>query len=225
MQTRDLAKLTFVITGIYALIASLPLLQALATMPFFPEETRGHTVVIILAWLLPFLILVFTGIGLIIRRDRLAQWLFPEIEQPEPTVARNDQVEDLAFAILGIYLVVSTLPNLGSVASTLINLRGSETFHEYLGVFRDNLMFYLGTITKLIVGTYLFMYAHSAGHWWRERKRSRSHVKPEPQEPATATCPNCSHQFSPAEYRLDADIRLCSNCQEPLPDELFEKPA
>ena len=225
MQVRDLAKLTFVISGIFALIASLPLLQALVTMPFSPEETRGHTVVIVLAWLVPFLILVLTGVVLIARREQLARWLFSDSEQQEPAGVKTDEIQDLAFAVLGIYLVVSTLPNLGSVASALINLRGLETFHEYLGVFRDNLMFYLGTITKLIVGIYLFMYAHSAGNWWRKRKKSRSHVKAPPPEPATATCPNCSHQFNPVEYRLNADIRLCSNCQKPLPDELFEAPA
>jgi len=172
---RDLARLAFVITGIFAIIASLPLLQALATMPLFPEETRGNTVVIILAWLLPFLILIVTGVGLIVRRDHLAQWLFPDSEHQDPPGARIDQIQDLAFAVLGIYLVVSTLPNLGSVASALINLRGSETFHEYLGVFRGSLVFYLGTITKLIVGAYLFMYAHSIGNWWRNRKKSGGH--------------------------------------------------
>lgn len=225
MEVRDLGKLTFVITGIFALIASLPLLQALTAMPFFPEETKGRTVVIVLAWLLPFLILVFTGVGLIIRRERLVRWLFPaDSEQQEQAVVRIDQIQDLAFAVLGIYLVVSTLPNLGSVASALINLRGSETFHEYLGVFRDNLMFYLGTVTKLIVGAYLFMYAHSVGNWWRNRPKSRSH-KQSASGPATTACPNCGHQFSPADYRIDADIRVCSNCQKPLPDELFETPA
>jgi hypothetical protein len=211
--------------GIYSLIASVPLLQALVTMPFFPEETEGNTVVIVVAWLLPFLLLVLTGVVLIARRDQLARWIFADVEAKTPTLVEIDDIQDLAFAVLGIYLVVSTLPNLGSVASALINLRGSETFHEYLGVFRDNLMFYLGTITKLIVGAYLFMYAHSIGGWWRKRKNSRANDRSPSLGPVRSACPDCGHRFSPADYRSDADVRLCSNCQKPLPEEFFGTPA
>ncbi len=202
MKIQDLGKLAFVLTGIYALIAALPLLQALISMPFFPEEYSGRGAVIVLAWLLPLLVLVSTGIGLIVRRERLVQWLFQDSDNHESAALRIEEIQDLAFAVLGIFLVISTLPKLGSVASALINLRGMENIQEYLGVFRDNLMFYLGTIAKLIVGSYLFMYAHSVGNWWRNRKNPRSRVKPARDPgPTPTSCPNCGHDFNPADYR------------------------
>ncbi|MEN8164491.1 MAG: hypothetical protein ABFS37_10215, partial [Acidobacteriota bacterium] len=142
MSIKNLAALAFVVLGIIALLYGVSMLQGLLAFPFFLEEFEGKAWAVGLAHVFPFILLVTFGVLLIVKRSRLAAWISYEFHEG-PSEESSEQLPALAFAILGLYLVVSTLPSLGSLAGQLINLRAMESFQDFLPAFRTNLGHYL----------------------------------------------------------------------------------
>ena len=215
MKVRDLAALAFVVLGIIALLYSVSMLQGLLMFPYIQDEFEGKAWVVGLAWFFPFLLMVASGVFLIVKRSRLAAWISYE-DYDGPSKESSEQLPALAFAILGLYLVVSTLPSLGSLAGQLINLRAMESFQDFLPAFRTNLGQYLGTLAEFVVGGYLFINARDVGRWRRRGLKPSVEVTP-----VLHRCPECGTPFEPSEYREGVAERLCSKCRAEIPDEAF----
>ncbi len=217
MKFRDLAVVAFVVLGIIALLYSVSLLQGLLMFPFFQDEFEGKPWAVGLAWAFPFLLVVAGGVFLLVKRSWLAAWISHEGHEG-PSEESSEQLPALAFAILGLYLVVSNLPSLGSLAGQLIILRAMENFQDFLPAFRTNLGHYLGTLAEFVVGGYLFINARDVGRWWRRRGKKL----PEDATPASHQCPECGTPFDPNDYRDGASERLCSKCKAEIPNQAFE---
>ncbi len=217
MNVKDLATVTFVVLGIVALLVSVSILQGLLVFPFFLEDFEGNTLAIVLAHVFPFILLVTTGVLLIVKRSRLAAWVSHDIYE-DSSEESSEQLPALAFAILGLYLVVSTLPSMGSLAGQLINLRAMESFQDFLPAFRTNLGHYLGTLVEFVVGGYLFINARDVGRWWRRRGKKLS----EDSTSASHRCPECGAPFESSEYREGVSEKRCSKCKAEIPDQAFE---
>jgi len=218
MNVKDMAALAFVVLGIIALLYSVSLLQGLLMFPFFQDEFEGKAWAVGLAWAFPFLLVVASGVFLIVKRSWLAAWISREAYKG-PSEESSEQIPALAFAILGLYLVVSNLPSLGSLAGQLINLRAMESFQNFLPTFRTNLGHYLGTLAEFVVGGYLFINARDAGRWWRRRGGKPT----EDATPASHRGPECGTPFEPSEYRDGVSERLCSKCRTEIPEAVFEE--
>ncbi len=217
MNVKGLAVVAFVVLGIIALLYSISLLQGLLMFPSFQDEFEGKAWAVGLAWAFSFLLVVASGIFLIVKRSRLAAWISYECYEGASEES-SEQLPALAFAILGLYLVVSTLPSLGSLAGQLINLRAMESFQDFLPAFRTNLGHYLGTLAEFVVGGYLFINARDVGRWWRRRGGKPT----EDATPASHRCPECGTPFEPSEYREGMSARRCSKCKAEIPDTAFE---
>ena len=211
---RALASVAFTILGCVALYSAVFMIQGLMSIPAYPEEYQGNLVQIVLAFGFPLVLLVTGGIALITQRDRLARWVAHEAGDEH---ADSGELADLAFAVLGLYLVITTLPSLGSLAVSAIDFRGWEEAENYAHVFRSNLGHYAGTLAQFVVGGCLFLYARPIGAWWRRRGVKKAEKPASP----PCVCPSCNEPFDPSHYREAVEDKRCGSCGEKLPDSLF----
>ena len=218
MNSNQLGSVAFVFLGVVALIFSVGILQALIAIPFYTEEFGANPWLIVFAYVFPFLLLLASGTLMILKRHQLARWVNPEVESA-PLPDQPAGLSALLFGVVGIYLVVSTLPNLGSLAGQLITLRAWPSIGDQPSIFWSNVGHYLGTLTELVIGGYLFLNARGLGRWWDSRKGRQG---PEAVvEPVLPLCPQCSTPFDPSEYQSSVSEKRCSKCRAVLPDSEF----
>ena len=216
MHSRALAAVAVVFLGMLSFLFSVNLVQALITMPYYPEEIEGKTSLVVLAYVLPLVVLVCAGLFLTLRRHQIADWIVSGSPVEETTDSRDlAGLPALLFAVLGIYLVVSTLPTIAGLASSLIFARSYSNVEEFAGVFWSNLGHYVGTLGQLVIGAYLFFGARKLEQWWFSRHTVRT--KPTPAPLDLPKCPQCGTPFDPADYRSDVQEKLCSKCGAVLP--------
>jgi hypothetical protein len=216
MNIRVLASVAFTILGCVALYSAVFLFQGFLALPAYQEEYQGNLMLITVAMAFPLVLVVTGGIALITQRDRLAAWIVSESDE-ERVAADSQQIPELAFALLGLYLVITTLPALGSLAVSAIEFRGWEDAEQFDYVFRSNLGHYAGTLAQFVAGGCLFLYARNIGSWWRRRGEKKPKEKPVPR----FICPACREPFDPTDYRDAAEEKRCSKCGESLPDSMF----
>jgi hypothetical protein len=216
MNIRVLASVAFTILGCVALYSAVLMLQGLLSIPAYMEEYQGNLFVIVVAIAFPLVLMVTGGFALISQRDRLATSVVGEMDE-EVGEADSAHIAALAFALLGLYLVITTLPSLGSLAVSAIDYRGWEDTQNYEHVFRSNLGHYAGTLAQFVAGGCLFLYARPIASWWRRRGLKKA------KKPAASsfTCPACGAGFNPLDYRESVEERRCSKCGEFLPDSMF----
>ena len=216
MNTRVMASVAFTILGCVALYSSILMLQGLILIPAYGDEYEGNLLLMVVAYAFPLTLLMTGGVSLIAQRDHLAAWVVPGSKEKE-SETETGQLPELAFALLGLYLVIVTLPTLGSLAVSVIDFRGWEDKENFIPVFRSNLGHYGGTLGQLLVGGFLFLYARNVGSWWRRRGLKKI-GKP---APPPCRCPACNAPFEPADYRDSEESKRCSMCGGVLPDQLF----
>jgi len=218
MNSNQLGSVAFVFLGVVALIFSVGILQALIAIPFYTEEFGVNPALIVVAYVFPFLLLLVSGTLMILKRHRLAQWVNPESESA-PMPEQPAGLSALLFAVVGIYLVVSTLSDLGSLTGQLITLRAWPGIGDQPSVFWSNVGHYLGTLAEFVIGGYLFLNARGIGRWWNSRKelQERETVA----EPTLPQCPQCSTPFDPTEYQSTISEKRCSKCRAVLPASEF----
>ena len=221
MSSRALAAVAVVFLGLLSFLFSVNLVQALITMPYYPEEIEGKASLVVLAYVLPLVVMVGAGIFLILRRHQIADWIVSGSPVEDAIEPRNlAGLPALLFAALGIYLVVSTLPMIAGLASQLIFTRSYSSVEEFVGVFWSNIGHYVGTLGQFVIGAYLFFGARKLEQWWFSR--STVEPTPVPAPPDLPTCPQCDTPFDPADYRSDLPEKLCSKCRAALPESEFE---
>ena len=113
MNARILASVSFTIIGVIMLSRSILLLQSLASVTTFAEHYEGSVVLLALGLAIPSVLLVVFGGILITKRDALARRLVPDADLGKGGDSRFMAV--VAFAVLGFYLFITTLPWVGSM--------------------------------------------------------------------------------------------------------------
>jgi len=217
MNSRAFAAVAVVFLGMLSFLFSVNLVQALITMPYYPEEIEGKTSLVLLAYVLPLVVLVGAGLFLILKRHQIADWIVSGAPVEDVTEPKNlAGLPALLFAAVGIYLVISTLPTIAGLASQLIFTRSYSSVEEFAGVFWSNVGHYVGTLGQFVIGAYLFFGARKLEQWWFSRGTVQP--KPVPTPPDLPTCPQCGTPFDPADYRSDLQEKLCSKCRAALPE-------
>ena len=221
MHSKQIASVAVFFLGMLAFLFSVGILQALITMPYYPEEIEGKTSLIAFAYVFPLMLLLVAGFVMVIKRHRLAAWIVSGSETEEAEApSESSDLPALLFSILGIYLVISTLPDLGGLAGQLISFRALPNFEEFAGVFWSNFGHYLGTLIQFILGAYLFLHGRRLGRWWNSRpQRSQESADVPPDLPI---CPQCETPFDPVDYDADSQDKRCSKCRALLPESAFE---
>ncbi len=218
MSSRALAAVAVVFLGMLSFLFSVNLVQVLTMVPYYPEEIGDRTSLVVLAYVLPLGVLVCAGFLLILRRHQIADWIVsgsPVEAVTEPRGSRR--LPALLFAVLGIYLAVSTLPTIAGLAGQLIFTHSHSRVEELAGVFWSNLGHSVGTLGQLVIGAGLFFGARRLEHWWF----SQDTVESTPAPPDLPKCPQCDTPFDPEHYRSDVEVKLCSRCRSALPKSEF----
>jgi hypothetical protein len=220
MYSRQIASVAVFFLGILAILFSISLIQALITIPFFPDEIEGKALLVVFAYVFPLILLLAAGLIMVLKRHHLAAWIISGSETEEAEASgQSSDLPAILFSILGIYLVISTLPDLGGLAGQLISSRALPDFERFAGVFWSNVGHYLGTLLQFVLGAYLFLHARGLERWWnsRSQKPRESVVVP----PDLPVCPQCETPFDPADYDADSQEKRCSKCRAVLPESAF----
>jgi len=220
MNSRQIASVAVFFLGVLAWLFSVGILQALISMPFYPGELRGKVFLIVFAYVFPLILLLAMGAAMILKRHQLAAWIISgsETHGAEAGGVQSD-LPALLSAVLGIYLVISTLPDLGGLAAGLIITYALPDFEKLAGAYWVNVGTYVGTIIQFVLGAYLFLYARTLARWWDSRQQEPPESVNAP--PALPVCPECGTPFDPGDYDSHSETRLCSKCKAALPESAF----
>jgi hypothetical protein len=212
MNPKVSARLAFVCLGVLALMDSVLLLGGLfSTLSIAPRGDYNKPMMIVAA-VVPFFMMAALGMYLILRSTTLAMRHFSEIPQTEAGISGTD-LQRLTFVCLGLFIVISAIPGIGSFVALLISLNKSEeaTFFTKL-----RLGEYVGRLIQFAVGIFLIA---SVGGWKLFNGTTSDKATPTASE---AICPNCGHPFHPQAYNYEAKEKTCSACGHSLPERLFE---
>lgn len=156
MSGHDIARLAFVLAGIYALFQALEHFGGGFWWLSISDTTltqMGMTrLQMIAASLFPGILITLTGIVLIISNARLARWMFPDA-QPSPE--RMLGFPGLAYSVVGM---VSFIWGLSSIASPIITLSS--------GLAGQALAELLECAVLILLGVGLFFGSHGLARIW-----------------------------------------------------------
>ena len=212
MNPKVTARLAFVCLGVLAFMDSVLLLGGLiSTLAIAPRGDDNKPLMIVAA-IVPFFMMTALAIYLILRSSTLAMKHFSEAPQTERGIPAMD-LQRLTLVCLGVFIVISAIPGIGSFVALLTSLNKTEevTFFTKL-----RLGEYVGRLIQFAVGTYLIV---SVGGWRLFKRIVPNKVTVTVPE---AVCPNCGHLFHPQDYNYEAKEKTCSACGHSLPERLFE---
>ncbi|MHC4442946.1 MAG: hypothetical protein ACYTF1_02885 [Planctomycetota bacterium] len=174
MNKREIASLAFKIAGIYALIIAIQMVQLITfyireiispTNPGSTGQPWGSpdwiaTLFLIIS-LIPLLLLITIACILIIRSTKFAIRMFPEAEH-EPTETRYLGIQALAYSVVGLFLIASSIPQLFAIIAQIITYSSFGGTPAWLPVISQ----LVGTCLKLILGLLLFFGCHGVARFW-----------------------------------------------------------
>lgn len=157
MSRHDVAKLAFVMAGIYLISESLPQYQAIVWLFATPQESIipviSHAMVVVAA-LLPAAVLTTAGLGFIICSGRLASRLFPDqTYNPERILA----IPALAYSVVGLVVLSRGLTDIWS-SSSRIWMGGSWATPDVVFLVKD--------VVLIALGIGLFWGSHGLARVW-----------------------------------------------------------
>lgn len=196
MSRNDIANLAFKITGLYCLIQGIPFVRwALDARAWASTVWDYESWIVTLAMVVPLGLTMALGFYLLKQSRRLSEKMFPS-PAPDPVPTDAGSVQAMAFSVVGLFAVVSALPNL--VGALLgIWLRWGDV-QAKLG-FYDEAAFVIPWLLQLALGVTLFVGAQRLAWFWRRLRLTGLAGKLD-------VCPSCGR--SP----IDATPTVCRTC-------------
>ena len=225
MSPHEVGSLAFKISGIFSIVRAIPLLQPILRSfyqwPSWDEMSnlKINYPLYIIGQMVPFIILIILGLLLILKSDSIAG-RFLNAKSIAVKTVKAAEIQDIAFSVVGVFILALAVPRLLEIASTFVILltsRATEGFLDYSsldGYLARSWTMLFGTLTQLIVGAGLFFGGRSIGAFWRKIRSLKYETK------GYKECPHCGHPFNPSEYREDAQKILCYNCKMEIPKAL-----
>jgi len=167
MNIRVLASVAFALMGFLSLFKSIVSLQSLAAIPAMADYYHGNVLLLTLGYATAAVALIGFGVTLIARRDRLARWLVPDDAVIDGV--DSSSCAELAFTILGLYLFITALPWVASLAVDVIDyliVGQSDDLQRRVRIDPGRL---LGYLAQFGAGAFLFLCPKWVGAWWRRR--------------------------------------------------------
>jgi hypothetical protein len=167
MNKQELSQIALKLLGIYALLESFQLLGGAFSVFGFPEDMPFYRYVMILSTLVPFIILVWSGLFLIRKTDKISTKYFPS-GQIENIELKGNQIQAISFSIIGVVLIVTTIPKLTQLGMNIYALlsRANEIGAE-LNLERDTIGFGINLLIRFVLGILLFISGESLSNLWR----------------------------------------------------------
>jgi len=167
MTKQELSQITLKVLGIYALLESVQMISGLINVFAFSEDMHLERYAMILSVVVPFLLLLWASLFLILRTEKITVKYFP-IGYIENLGLKGNQIQAIAFSVIGVVLIVTTIPKLSQLGMNIYALmnRASELGAE-LKLERDTIGFGLNLLVRLILGVLLFISGESLSNLWR----------------------------------------------------------
>ena len=120
MTKREVGSLAFKLAGIYAMIHTIGFMQFLFVLGDINRIDAPYgKVLLVAAAVLPFLLLVALTCILILSSDRLSARMFGDSGQEPGRSACAQELQPIAFSVLGAFIFASALPDFLRIAGSL----------------------------------------------------------------------------------------------------------
>ncbi len=173
MTKKEIVSLSLKLAGIYCLIMSIPHV--------------GHVMAAVSTWRLgflfmlisitPFVLLLLFGAYLIFSSKLPSKMASSMIQEEKTTSFTFQDIQVLAFSIIGVWLLSSTIPTFIQVIVRITLLH--STSQRSFSVFRDSYIIsqIVAAVLKLALGIYLFSGSKGLAKLWQKFQSTRG-VKP-----------------------------------------------
>lgn len=185
MKANQLAALVLRLLGIYLLIEFVPVFSLSSTIvPYIMGNGMNISEILVLFGVLLFTLLqISIGILLIVKAAPLGERLTRQITNQENIVAVSfEQVQAIAFAVVGVLIFAGALPQLlNSIWTFLFYMSQSSETTRYPGTQLSEwrtLFIAIGTILKAGLGLWMFFGAHGFSNFWRSMRSFGTPVPP-----------------------------------------------
>lgn len=156
---RDLGRLGLKLFGVWTAIESIGWLAG--AFQLYAGGVDRPAAWLVSGYLVPALAYALVASLLIVRADRLAVWLFPE-KQVTSLGLPSEQVQAVAFSIMGVWLVVQSLP-------TIMYVLAIQRLSPTLSAIDSGRISYPALIFSSLrfgIGLYLFLGAKGLTKLW-----------------------------------------------------------
>ena len=174
MTKREVGSLAFKLMGVYALVlcaahASSLIMWAGTIAEVAAHRPRHELNMADIIWPglfvgLPCTLLLALGIVLIMRSSRFSARMFPEPEKSVTVLASAQDIQAIAFSVVGVLLLASALPSIAQIA---VNLHHRFNHPEMRPAsIRGTWASFLTMCAKVILGTGLFFGGRALSNFW-----------------------------------------------------------
>ena len=174
MTKQELSQIALKILGIYALLESIQFISGVLNAFSFRGDAPFERSIMALSMVVPFLILLWAGTFLILRTNRITSRYFPSgsIDNIE---LKGKQIQAIAFSIIGVVLIVTTIPRLSQLGVNIYALMGrADELGAKFQLKRETIGFGINLLIRFILGVLLFIGGDSISNLWR---RIRDRIK------------------------------------------------
>jgi hypothetical protein len=193
MTKQELSQIALKILGIYALLESIQLLSGVFSVFAIPGDAPLIKSFVVLSIIVPFLILLWAGIYLILRSEKITSKYFP-VGSIGNISLKGSQIQAIAFSIIGAVLIVTTIPKLSQLGFNIYSLMSrADELGTKFQLERDTLGFGINLLCKFILGVLLFISGDSIANLWR---RITDRIKYEANITAREDAQNCRSPHS-----------------------------
>lgn len=166
MTKQELAEIALKILGIYALLTSIQFIGSFISVFNFPSDGPWIRSLMLISVIAPLLLLLWAGYYLLCRTSRISLKYFPEGQIQNINIdAKN--LQSIAFSIIGVVLIVTTIPKLSQLGVSIYALseRAKDIGTDYK-LERDTIAFGISILCKFILGILLFISGDSITNLW-----------------------------------------------------------
>ena len=130
-----------------------------------PEAEDGLTRAVQAMQLVQLLAGVLVGLGLLIWGRRISQWVIPETKLLQITIDAP-QLSALAFAVVGVFILVDGLQDAVSSTYMMLNKPRSDPRGHLSYLWEQNRESTLRAVVQMAVGIYLILGRKGVGRGW-----------------------------------------------------------
>jgi len=167
MNRQDVAALAFRLVGLWCLSMAFGMLPTVFSVFVAWDSNHPWAFLGMAATGFASLVLLLATAGvLFFLAPRLSTWIFPEAGEPLSVQANATDVQAAAFAVLGLFFLISPLPRLGSQVGVIWFRILHSTTPMGIGGVLSSATSLLGVLLEMTLGAVLFFRARHLAAWW-----------------------------------------------------------
>jgi hypothetical protein len=187
MTKKEIISLSLKLAGIYCLIMAIShfgytipsIFSSLMRKGFWAMIISITSLLSLLLYLTPFALLILFGFYLIFSNKLPSKMASSMIQEEKQTPCTFQDIQVLAFSIIGVWLLVSVIPNFIQLIVQIIIVMQHSTSQSSSFVFPGSYYIsrILASVLKLALGIYLFSGGKGLAKLW-QKCQSTSDMKP-----------------------------------------------